>query len=101
MSHPSLGVLAQVSAQPSSTGMPGADLLQQLINWLAEIAVLRILRVKRGDFPSPTALLAIGPIPFIRHEALQGHQQKSPSELLMHRTATPWKRVHYCMWELN
>src|SRR2546423_366757 len=39
MSHPSLGVLAQVSAQPSSTGMPGADLLQQLINWLAQIAL--------------------------------------------------------------
>lgn len=39
MSHPFLGVLAQVSAQPSSTGMPGADLLQQLINWLAQIAL--------------------------------------------------------------
>ena len=39
MSQPSISVLAQVSAQPSSTGMPGADLLQQLINWLAQIAL--------------------------------------------------------------
>jgi hypothetical protein len=39
MSLPSLSVLAQVSAQPSSTGMPGAELLQQLINWLAQIAL--------------------------------------------------------------
>ena len=39
MSYPSLDVLAQVSAQPSSTGMPGAELLQQLINWLAQIAL--------------------------------------------------------------
>ncbi len=27
------GVIAQVSVSPSSAGMPGADLIQQLLNW--------------------------------------------------------------------
>lgn len=30
---PVLDVLAQVSVSPSSDGMPGADLIQQLLNW--------------------------------------------------------------------
>lgn len=28
-----LGVIAQVSVSPSADGMPGADLIQQLLNW--------------------------------------------------------------------
>lgn len=35
----SLGVLAQVKSDPTSTGMPGADLIQQLVNWLGQIAL--------------------------------------------------------------
>lgn len=39
MHHESLGVLAQVGAEPTSTGLPGAQLLQQMINWLDQIAL--------------------------------------------------------------
>ena len=39
MHHESLGVLAQVGADPTSTGLPGAQLLQQMINWLDQIAL--------------------------------------------------------------
>ncbi|MGD9794605.1 MAG: hypothetical protein AB7V43_14095 [Acidimicrobiia bacterium] len=35
----SFGVLAQVAAEPTSSGMPGAQLLQQMINWLDQIAL--------------------------------------------------------------
>lgn len=34
-----LGVLAQVDATPTSAGMPGAALLQQLLNWLSQLAL--------------------------------------------------------------
>lgn len=33
------GVLAQVDATPTSAGMPGAALLQQLLNWLSQLAL--------------------------------------------------------------
>lgn len=33
------GVLAQVNADPSTDGLPGAQLLQQMINWLDQIAL--------------------------------------------------------------
>jgi hypothetical protein len=33
------GLLAQVHSTPSSSGLPGAQLLQQMINWLAQIAL--------------------------------------------------------------
>ena len=39
MHHESLGVLGQVGAEPTSTGLPGAQLLQQMINWLDQIAL--------------------------------------------------------------
>ncbi len=32
-------VIAQVSVEPSSSGMPGADLIQQLLNWGQMIAL--------------------------------------------------------------
>jgi hypothetical protein len=32
-------VLAQVNAQPSSAGMPGAELIQQMLNWLSQVAL--------------------------------------------------------------
>ncbi|MGI8873735.1 MAG: hypothetical protein ACR2KP_05315 [Egibacteraceae bacterium] len=32
-------VLAQVSVTPSSAGMPGAALLQQMLNWLLQVAL--------------------------------------------------------------
>ena len=31
--------VAQVNSTPSSSGLPGAQLLQQMINWLAQIAL--------------------------------------------------------------
>ncbi len=31
--------VAQVDAEPTSSGMPGAELAQQLINWLSQIAL--------------------------------------------------------------
>ena len=34
-----VGVLAQVDVDPSSAGMPGADLIQQLLNWAQMIAL--------------------------------------------------------------
>ncbi|MGE0728527.1 MAG: hypothetical protein AB7O92_07875 [Acidimicrobiia bacterium] len=34
-----LGILAQVDATPSADGMPGAELLQQMLNWLSQIAL--------------------------------------------------------------
>jgi len=37
---PSLvSVLAQVSVDPNAAGMPGADLIQQLLDWLGQIAL--------------------------------------------------------------
>ena len=33
------GVLAQVTSTPSSNGLPGAALLQQMVNWLSQIAL--------------------------------------------------------------
>ena len=32
-------VLAQVNSTPSSSGLPGAHLMQQMINWLAQVAL--------------------------------------------------------------
>src|SRR5436309_4717074 len=32
-------VLADVSVDPTSTGLPGASLIQQLLNWLAQVAL--------------------------------------------------------------
>lgn len=34
-----IGVLAQVTVDPSSDGMPGADLIQQLLNWSQMLAL--------------------------------------------------------------
>ena len=34
-----VGVLAQVSVDPNSTGMPGADLIQRLLNWAQMLAL--------------------------------------------------------------
>lgn len=34
-----VGVLAQVQVDPSSDGMPGAELIQQLLNWAQMIAL--------------------------------------------------------------
>lgn len=34
-----IGVLAQVNVDPSSDGMPGADLIQQLLNWSQMLAL--------------------------------------------------------------
>ena len=39
MAHPIVDLLAQVSANPTSSGLPGAQLLQQMINWLDQIAL--------------------------------------------------------------
>ena len=39
MHYESLGVLAQVGAEPTSTGLPGAQLVEQMINWLDQVAV--------------------------------------------------------------
>lgn len=33
------GVLAQVDVSPSSDGLPGAQLLQQMLNWLDQVAL--------------------------------------------------------------
>ena len=38
-----VGVLAQVSVDPNSTGMPGADLIQRLLNWSQMLALWRSL----------------------------------------------------------
>lgn len=32
-------ILAQVNANPSSSGMPGAGLVQQMLNWLDQVAL--------------------------------------------------------------
>lgn len=34
-----VGVLAQVDANPTSAGMPGAALLQQMLDWLSQVAL--------------------------------------------------------------
>ncbi len=34
-----LSVLADVSVTPTSSGMPGAALMQQLLNWLSQVAL--------------------------------------------------------------
>ncbi len=33
------GVLAQVHTMPSSSGLPGAHLIQQMLDWLSQIAL--------------------------------------------------------------
>ena len=33
------GVLTQVDANPTSQGLPGAQLLQQMIDWLSQVAL--------------------------------------------------------------
>ncbi len=33
------GVLAQVDANPTAAGMPGAELLQQMLDWLSQVAL--------------------------------------------------------------
>lgn len=33
------GLVAQVSVSPSSNGMPGAALLQQMLGWLSQVAL--------------------------------------------------------------
>lgn len=37
--HLPSGLLAQVSVSPTSSGMPGAELIQQLLGWLDQIAL--------------------------------------------------------------
>src|ERR1700687_4041166 len=39
MAHRFLGLFLQVTATPTSSGMPGAQLLQQMINWLDQVAL--------------------------------------------------------------
>ncbi|MEZ5378260.1 MAG: hypothetical protein R2733_17280 [Acidimicrobiales bacterium] len=39
MSLIGLGVFAQVDANPTAAGMPGADLLQQMLDWLSQVAL--------------------------------------------------------------
>jgi hypothetical protein len=34
-----LSVLADVTVEPTTDGMPGADLIQQILNWLAQAAL--------------------------------------------------------------
>lgn len=34
-----LGIIAQVDATPTTAGMPGAELLQQMLDWLSQIAL--------------------------------------------------------------
>jgi hypothetical protein len=34
-----VAVIAQVSVDPNAAGMPGADLMQQLLDWLSQIAL--------------------------------------------------------------
>lgn len=36
MSSPLLTLLANVSVNPTTAGMPGAQLVQQLLNWLSQ-----------------------------------------------------------------
>jgi len=33
------GLIAQVQVSPTSSGMPGGELLQQLLNWLSQLAL--------------------------------------------------------------
>ena len=39
MSSPLPALLANVSVNPTSAGMPGAQLVQQLLNWLSQLAL--------------------------------------------------------------
>ncbi len=39
MDHSPHSVVAQVDAAPSSAGMPGAELIQQILDWLSQIAL--------------------------------------------------------------
>jgi hypothetical protein len=39
MHHSLMSVLAAVNAQPSSAGLPGAALLQKMLNWLDQLAL--------------------------------------------------------------
>ncbi len=34
-----LSLIAQVDVTPTTTGMPGADLMQQMLNWLSQVAL--------------------------------------------------------------
>lgn len=33
------GVVAQVDANPTAAGMPGAELIQQMLDWLSQVAL--------------------------------------------------------------
>jgi hypothetical protein len=37
--HHTLVVLAQVNVTPNSSGMPGAQLIQQMLGWLSQVAL--------------------------------------------------------------
>lgn len=39
MSSPFRTLLANVSVDPTTAGMPGAQLIQQLLNWLSQLAL--------------------------------------------------------------
>lgn len=34
-----ISLIAQVDVAPTTTGMPGADLIQQMLNWLSQVAL--------------------------------------------------------------
>lgn len=36
---PLVSLLAQVNVRPTSSGMPGAALMQQMLNWLSQVAL--------------------------------------------------------------
>ena len=38
MPHP-ITLIAQVNVSPTTSGMPGADLMQQMLNWLSQVAL--------------------------------------------------------------
>jgi hypothetical protein len=39
MAHALALMVAQVNADPTASGMPGAQLIQQLLNWLSQVAL--------------------------------------------------------------
>lgn len=34
-----ISLIAQVNVAPTTSGMPGADLIQQMLNWLSQVAL--------------------------------------------------------------